>query len=121
MPQIVDKNKLMTQTNERRYEIQVDPDDPEQVMEVWVRGMSFFDIQKAAQEMFIVTKGDVTLDLQAYWRYAFSNWVTRTNPQLSPDELLNLSAYVGEQISAVLPNPDEIAQMMQGGFTKANK
>ena len=46
--------------NERRHEIQVDPDDSEAIMEIWVRNMSFFDIQKAAQEMFVMNKGEVS-------------------------------------------------------------
>lgn len=121
MPQIVDKNRLMTQTNEKRHEIRVDPDDPEVVMEVWVRDMTFFDVQKAAQKMFIVEEGNVSFDLEAYWRYAFQNFVTRTNPKLSTDEMLNLSAYIGEQISTHLPKPTELAEAIQGDFTKANR
>ncbi len=121
MPQIVDKNRLMTQTNEKRHEIQVDPDDPEVVMEVWVRDMTFFDVQKAAQKMFSVEGGNISFDLEAYWRYAFQNFVTRTNPRLSPDEMLNLSAYIGEQISVHLPKPTELAEAIQGDFTKANR
>jgi hypothetical protein len=121
MPQIVDKNRLMTQTNEKRHEIQVDPDDPEVVMEVWVRDMTFFDVQRAAQKMFIVEKGNISFDLDAYWRYAFDNFVTRTNPHLSSDEMLNLSAYIGEQISAHLPKPTELAEAIQGDFTKASR
>jgi hypothetical protein len=117
---IVDKNRIMNQMNERRHEIQVDPDDSEAIMEIWVRNMSFFDIQKAAQEMFVITNGEVSLDLEAYWRYAFKNWVIRTNPHLSVDELLNLSGFVGQQIALHLPNPEELAKVMQGGFTKAS-
>mgnify|MGYP003112656237 CR=1 FL=1 len=121
MPQIVDKNKLMIQTNEKRHEIRVDPDDPDMVMEIWVRDMTFFDVQRAAQKMFIVEGGNISFDLGAYWKYAFENFITRTNPKLSPDEMLSLSAYIGEQISLHLPKPTELAEAIQGDFTKANR
>ena len=117
---IVEKNRIMNQMNERRHEIQVDPDDSEAIMEIWVRNMSFFDIQKAAQEMFVMDKGQVSLDLEAYWRYAFTNWVVRTNPHLSNDEIMNLNGFAGQQIASHLPNPEELAKVMQGGFTKAS-
>ena len=30
------------------------------------------------------------------------------------------NAFAGQQIAALLPKPDELAEAMQGGFTKAN-
>ena len=120
MPQIANKEKLLTKKNERKHEIRVDPDDPELVMEVWVRDITFLDVQRATQTMFETVGGDVTLNLQGYWAYAFSNWVVRTNPELTADEMLDLSTYAGEQIASLLPKPDELAEAMQGGFTKAN-
>jgi hypothetical protein len=63
---------------------------------------------------------DISLNLEGYWRYAFSNWVVRTNPELTVDDMMNLNAYVGQQIASLLPKPDELAEAMQGGFTKAN-
>tara|TARA_R100000988_G_C3993628_1_gene164321 strand:+ start:1267 stop:1608 length:342 start_codon:yes stop_codon:yes gene_type:complete len=112
----------MRTNNEKKYEIRVTPDDPELIMEVWVRDISFLDIQRAAQEIFDVAKdGQMTLNLEGYWKYAFSTWVTKTNPNLSQDELINLTGYVGEQIAAVLPNPEQLGQMMSGGFTKGDK
>tara|TARA_R110002020_G_scaffold201043_6_gene403506 strand:+ start:529 stop:801 length:273 start_codon:yes stop_codon:yes gene_type:complete len=89
-------------------------------MEVWVRDITFFDVQKAAQSMFSMDGDDISLNLDGYWRYAFSEWVVRTNPDLTVDEMMNLNAYVGQQIAFLLPKPDELAEAMQGGFTKAN-
>tara|TARA_R100001163_G_scaffold51501_2_gene38899 strand:- start:338 stop:616 length:279 start_codon:yes stop_codon:yes gene_type:complete len=89
-------------------------------MEVWIREITFFDVQKAAQSMFSMEGNDVSLNLDGYWRYAFSEWVVRTNPDLTVDDMMNLNAYVGQQIAALLPKPDELAEAMQGGFTKAN-
>jgi hypothetical protein len=70
--------------------------------------------------MFSMEGNDVSLNLDGYWRYAFSEWVVRTNPDLSVDEMMSLNAYVGQQIASLLPKPDELAEAMQGGFTKAN-
>ena len=112
----------MRANNEKRHEIRVDPDDPELIMEVWIRDISFLDIQRAAQEIFEVAKdGQMSLNLEGYWKYAFTTWITKTNPNLSHDEFLNLSGYIGEQIAAVLPNPEQLGQMMSGGFTKGGK
>jgi len=119
---VENKNLLMRTNKEKKYEIPVDPDDPELIMEVWVRDISFLDIQRAAQEIFDVAKdGQMALNLEGYWKYAFSTWVTKTNPNLSQDDLMNLTGYVGEQIAALLPNPEQLGQMMSGGFTKGDK
>jgi hypothetical protein len=117
---IVDKNHLITWKSERRHEISADRDNPDMKMEVLVRDITFFDVQKAAQSMFSMQGNDVSLNLDGYWRYAFSEWVVRTNPDLTVDDMMNLNAYVGQQIASLLPKPDELAEAMQGGFTKAN-
>ena len=54
---VANKNLLMRRHDEQKHEISVDPDDPNVIMEVWVRDVSFFDIQKAAQEMFNISTG----------------------------------------------------------------
>lgn len=120
MPQIANKEAILKKKNEQRHEVQVDPENPDSIMEVWVRDITFFDVQNAAQRMFLMKDGDATLDLASYWRYAFSNWIVRTNPDLNVSELMELNAYVGDQIASLLPKPDELAEAMQGGFTKAN-
>ena len=118
---VVDKNKLLRQTTETKHEIPIDPDDPDAVMEVWIRDISFFDIQLATQELFdIGQNGDLSLNLAAYWRFAFTNWIVKTNPSLTTAEILNLKGAVGAAISSLLPSPDELAQTVQGGFTKGD-
>ena len=117
-PQIVKNKSLLLKKNDvTKHEIRVDPNDENLVMEVYVRDVSFLDIQAAAQEMFVISNGDVSMNLKGYWKFAFSNWITETNPALTSGELISLSGYVGEQISKVLPQPNEIAEALQGGFT----
>tara|TARA_R100001086_G_scaffold115372_1_gene58992 strand:+ start:343 stop:645 length:303 start_codon:yes stop_codon:yes gene_type:complete len=100
----------------------VDPEDDSLVMDVWIKDTSFLDIQKAAQEMFNVgADGNVSLNLEGYWRFAFNTWITKTDPLLTKDELLNLKGFAGESISKLLPSPDELAKAMQGGFMSDSK
>lgn len=121
-PQIVNNKSLLLKKNDiTKHQIGIDPKDESLVMEVSIRDISFLDIQAAAQEMFMIDKGDVTMNLKGYWKFAFSNWITETNPSLTTEELLSLSGYVGEQISIILPQPNEIAEALQGGFTKPNR
>jgi hypothetical protein len=117
---IVEKSKILTKKNDHQYEISADPDDPEVTMLVWIREITFLDVQKAAQTMFVVSADGVSLDLEAYWKYAFTNWVVGTQPELSAEEMTQLNTYAGEQLCALLPKPEEMAEAMQGGFTKAN-
>ena len=121
MPQIANKENLLTKKNEQKHQISVDPNNPDLVMEVWIRGITFFDVQNAAQNMFkIEANGEATLDLEGYWRYAFTHWVTQTNPSLTPEEMGSLEAHIANQIAELLPKPDHLAEMMQSGFTKAS-
>ena len=108
----------MKNDQQTKHTIPIAPNEDAEVIEIWVRDISFLDIQAAAQRMIKVEKGDVALDLAGYWEFAFSNWITDTNPKLTTDELLNLKGYIGEQISAILPQPNDMAEALQGGFTK---
>ena len=113
----LNKSLLLKNDTSVKHVIGIDPDDELAVMYIWVRDISFLDIQTAAQKMFLVEKGDVTFNLSGYWEYAFQNWITQTEPQLSQDEILSLKGYVGEQIAKIMPQPNEIAESLQGGFT----
>jgi hypothetical protein len=115
---IVNKNLLLKNDELIKHKVRADPDDEDAIFEVWIKEISFLDIQNAAQRMFVVKDGDVSMSLSGYWEFAFSNWIVKTNPSLSKEELLSLKGYVGEQISKVLPQPNDLAEVLQGGFTK---
>jgi len=118
MPKLPNKEILLRQQNEKRHEISVDDD---LVMVVYARDISFFDVQKSAQELLVIGKnGEMSLDLEAYWKYAFSNWIVRTEPELSTSELLDLKGHIGQRVAAVLPSPETVGKMLQGDFTKGD-
>ena len=117
MTQVVtNKSLLMKSNDETKHVVPVDPDDPTQVMEVWVRDISFLDIQDAAQKMVFIKDGDISLSLKAYWEHAFTHWIVRTNPEMTSKELLSLKGHIGDAVARVLPQPNEIAESMQGVF-----
>jgi hypothetical protein len=113
---VAEKSLLLSEKSIEQSDVRVDPDDPDVVMEVWVKDLSFLDIQRAAQEMLIVNDGVVGFSLEGYWKHAFTHWVVETNPSLTPDEMLRLTGFAGEQLSKVLPQPNDIAEAMQGDF-----
>tara|TARA_R110002020_G_scaffold202076_2_gene405051 strand:- start:523 stop:804 length:282 start_codon:yes stop_codon:yes gene_type:complete len=73
---------------------------------VKIKEPTFLDIQQAAQ--YLISENG--LDLGEYWKYAFTNWV------ISDTDLLNLNAEAGKELSALLPSPQELVDML--GFTK---
>ena len=105
---ITDKSLILKNNETKKYVISVDPNDESQNMEIWVRDIT-------------VDNGEVSLDLEAYWNFAFTNWITKTNPSLSQDELKSIKGYVGEQISKNLPQPSDLMMTLQGGFTTPGK
>lgn len=112
------KSLILKNDTSSKHVIRIDPDEEASVMHVWIRDPSFLDIQNAAQTMFNIVDGEISFNLSGYWEYAFEHWITRTDPELTKVEILSITGYVGQEISRVMPQPNEIAEAMQGGFTK---
>ena len=51
MPQIANKENLLTKKNEQKYDISVDPDNPDLIMEVWIRDINFFDVASTVSDI----------------------------------------------------------------------
>ena len=119
---VTDKSLLLKTNNTEKYIVGVDPEDETQVMEVWIKDISFLDIQGAAQRMFNVSnKGNVELNLEGYYHYAFGNWITKTNPALTRGEIAKLKGHIGNEISKLLPKPNELMEALEGSFTKPSE
>ena len=50
---VTNKSLLLKNDDTTKHVIGIDPDDESQVIEVWVRDISFLDIQAAAQHMLL--------------------------------------------------------------------
>ena len=99
------------------HEIRVDPEDECVVMRVWVKDLTFLDLQEAATAMVKMDGDELSFDLQGYWRHAFINWITKTEPNLNEAERCSLSGYAGQNLSKVMPAPNQLAEALQGDFT----
>jgi len=101
------KENLLIQTAIQKHELM----DGELV--VGVKEPTFLDLQRAAQHLM---RAD-NLNLEDYWRYAFTHWVVVTEPELTTDELLLLKPEVGKALSDTLPSPEDMVAML--GFSTA--
>lgn len=106
---IDDISKLLNSSAVKEHTIRVDPDDSSLVMKVQVRELSFFDMQNAIKSFINLTSsGEVEIDLAGYWKYMYDKCIVSTEPALSLTQLIGLNAYVGSQLTAVLPQPTEL-------------
>jgi hypothetical protein len=109
-PQIVsDITGLLNNGKTNAHSILVDPDNPNLVMMVEVRDLTFLDMQNAIKSFINLTaSGEVEIDLAGYWKYMYEKCIVSTTPPLTQTQLTGLNSYVGSQLSAVLPQPGEL-------------
>ena len=106
---IADKSALLVKSGVTEHTIRVDPDNEALVMKVSVRDLSFIDMQKAIKSFVsIEMDGGVEIDLAGYWRYMMEKCVVSSEPSLSVVEMLGLSQFAGQQLTAVLPQPQDL-------------
>ena len=108
--QLVDSAmSLLIDNNAKEHMIPVDPDNPDIGLKVWVRDLSFMDMQSAIKTFFsISSNGDIDIDLAAYWKHMFDLCIDRTEPRLTPTQFAQLNPFVAKQITALLPQPQEL-------------
>lgn len=102
------------------HEIQVNEDDDNAVMKVWVRELSFMQLQDAVKS-FVSIKSNATvdIDLAAYWKYMFAEAIEKTEPRLTIPQMLSLRPFVAQQIIALLPQPQDLmANPLADGLTE---
>jgi len=89
-------------------------------MKVWVRELSFMQLQDAVKS-FVSIKSNATvdIDLAAYWKYMFAEAIEKTEPRLTIPQMLSLRPFVAQQIIALLPQPhDLMANPLADGLTE---
>jgi len=91
------------------HEIQADENDPEVVMKVWVKELSFMQLQDAIKTFVnLNAAGSVDIDLANYWKYMFAEAVEKTEPRLTIPQMLSLRPFIANQITALLPQPQDL-------------
>tara|TARA_R110000787_G_scaffold101149_5_gene206425 strand:- start:8607 stop:8963 length:357 start_codon:yes stop_codon:yes gene_type:complete len=100
---------LLVNTDAKEHMIRVDPDNPDIGLKVWVRELSFMQMQNAIKTFVKVTaEGGVDIDLASYWKHIFAECIDRTEPRLTPIQMMQLQPYVAQQLTALLPQPQDL-------------
>jgi len=106
---ISDPSTLLANSAVTEHTIRVDPDDESLVMKVRVRELSFMDMQSAIKTFVAIsTDGGVEIDIAGYWKYMFDKCVVSTDPTIGRGQLNALNQFVGSQLSAILPQPQDL-------------
>ena len=113
---VSDKSALFALTEATEHYVKVSPESDE-YLKVWVKEPTWLETEKALNSVMKIDQRTQSfdIDLQAMYRYMVENFIEKTEPSLSTIDMLRLSAYVGNQIKEILPNP---MLMMQGDEEK---
>lgn len=108
--QLVDSAvSLLVNTTAKEHMISADPNNPDIGLKVWVRELSFMQMQNAIKTFLNITaQGGVDIDLAAYWKHMFSECIEKTEPRLTPTQMMQLQPYVAQQITSLLPQPQDL-------------
>ena len=119
MPKIADPMNLLVNSQAVEHEIQADENDSEVVMKVWVKELSFMQLQEAIKTFVnLSASGSVDIDLANYWKYMMKQCIDRTEPKMGMAQLYALKPEIANQIIAVLPQPqDLVAGPLEDGLT----
>jgi len=104
--------------NPKRHELET----PVGTLVVYVKPLSWV-AQQEAMSQFVSFKpdsnGDVApnIDLGGYWKYVLTQCITKTEPAMSKDDLLNLTPEVGAVVRTVLPDLNDIIGQFAGGVS----
>lgn len=120
MPKIADPMSLLVNSQAVEYEIKADEEDPDVVVKVWVKELSFMQLQDAIKTFVAINAtGSVDIDLAQYWKYMFAEAIEKTEPRLSIPQMLSLRPYIANQITALLPQPQDLMSgPLAGGATE---
>tara|TARA_R100000152_G_C6780687_1_gene213752 strand:- start:594 stop:962 length:369 start_codon:yes stop_codon:yes gene_type:complete len=91
-------------------------------LSVWVKDLSWIERQEAlSQFVSLGSDGDgnmtPNIDFGGYWRFVFKRCITKTDPDLTLEQLLALKPEVGVEVQKLLPSFDSLMAGMQGGIT----
>jgi len=112
MPQ---KSDFLVSTAPVRHEIET----PAGTLVAFVRPLSWIQQQEALSRFVdfgaATEDGNPQIDFGGYWRYVFGRCIEKTEPELTSDELMELSPEVGAEVQKVLPSIFDIVTSFASG------
>tara|TARA_R110000744_G_scaffold178418_1_gene297340 strand:+ start:122 stop:520 length:399 start_codon:yes stop_codon:yes gene_type:complete len=106
---ISDLSAILANDSVSEHTIRVDQENPNLVMKVQVKQLSFLDMQEAIKSFIGITaSGEVEINLAGYWRYMYENCIISTTPATNTTQLIGLNQFVGSQLAAILPQPQDL-------------
>ena len=108
MEVVSDKNRLFAAIETKEHQLRVDP-NTDDVLKVWIKEPTWLQVEQALSSVMKLDSSTQSLDLDLNTMYKFmvENFIEKTEPDLSPLELMRLSPYIGAQLKDILPNPFE--------------
>ena len=108
--QLVDSAvSLLVNTSAVEHMIRADPNNPDIGLKIWVRELSFMQMQNALKTFVnIGTDGSIDIDLASYWKHMFAECIEKTDPRITPTQMMQLNPFVAGQITALLPQPQDL-------------
>ena len=108
--QLVDSvTSLLITTTAKEHMVRVDPNNPDIGLKIWVRELSFMQMQNALKTFVnIGTDGSIDIDLASYWKHMFAECIEKTDPRITPTQMMQLNPFVAGQITALLPQPQDL-------------
>jgi len=108
--QLVDNAmSLLVKTDAKEHMIRADPDNPDIGLKVWLRELSFMQTQNAIKTFVNITAdGSIDIDLAAYWKHMFAECIEKTEPRLTPTQMMQLNPFVASQLTSLLPQPQDL-------------
>jgi len=110
---IVEKSSLLAKKSEERIEIEVGDDE---ILVVYVKPLTFLDLQYVVENVVDVGGDNASFNIGKFFDYALSNWIIRTEPDLTVDDIKALPAEIGQKIIMALPSLEDIGEALSSGF-----
>ena len=118
VPTLPNNNPFVLSNKPKRHELET----PVGTLVVYVKPLSWV-AQQEAMSQFVSFKPDSNgevapnIDLGGYWKYVLTQCITKTEPAMSKDDLLNLTPEVGSVVRTVLPDLNDIIGQFAGGVS----
>tara|TARA_R110000824_G_scaffold63992_2_gene167594 strand:- start:1349 stop:1702 length:354 start_codon:yes stop_codon:yes gene_type:complete len=106
MEVVNDKNRLFAAIETTEHQLKVEPNSDD-ILKVWIKEPTWLQVEQALSSVMKLDSSTQSLDLDLNEMYKFmvESFIEKTEPDLSPLELMRLSPYVGAQLKDILPNP----------------